>query len=81
MQRSTSIAVVAALLWPGLSACSSAKKPAAAPVATTNTTGTGPGAAGAAESLQAAFVRVAGTVDPSVVLVQTTAGLGSGVRV
>jgi S1-C subfamily serine protease len=29
--------------------------------------------------LQAAFVRIAATVDPSVVLIQTTAGLGSGV--
>jgi putative serine protease PepD len=79
MQRSTSIALVAPLLCPGLAACSSAKKSAAAPVAATGTTTTAPTGSGAADSLQAAFVHIATTVDPSLVLIQTTAGLGSGV--
>ena len=79
MQRSTSIALVASLLCPGLAACSSAKNQTAAPVAATGTTTTAPTGSGAAESLQAAFVRVAATVDPSLVFIQTTAGLGSGV--
>jgi S1-C subfamily serine protease len=79
MQRSTSIALVAPLLCLGLAACSSAEKSAAAPVAATGTTTTAPTGSGAADSLQAAFVHIATTVDPSVVLIQTTAGLGSGV--
>jgi putative serine protease PepD len=79
MQRSTSIALVAPLLCPGLAACSSAKKSAAAPVAATGTTTTAPTGSGAADSLQAAFVHIATTVDPSLVLIQTTAGLGAGV--
>jgi Flp pilus assembly protein TadD len=65
MQRSTSIAVVAALLSQGLAACTSAKKPDAAPVAATGTTTTAPTGSGAADSLQAAFVHIAAAVDPS----------------
>jgi S1-C subfamily serine protease len=81
MHRSRSIALVAALLCPALAACSSAKKPAADPAAApaTGVTTTATSDTSAAESLQATFVRVAATVDPSVVLIQTTAGLGSGV--
>jgi S1-C subfamily serine protease len=78
MQRSTSIALVEALLCPAV-ACTSAKNSTAVPVAPAGTTSAAPTGTGAAESLQAALVRVAGTVDPSVVLIQTTAGLGSGV--
>jgi S1-C subfamily serine protease len=80
MQRSTSVALVAAFLCPGLTAaCTSAKNSTAAPVATAGTASPAPAATAPAETLQAAFVRIAATVEPSVVLIQTTAGLGSGV--
>ena len=45
----------------------------------TATAGTSAADMAAADSLEAAFVSVAARVDPSVVLVQTTGGLGSGV--
>ncbi|HEY2665956.1 MAG TPA: trypsin-like peptidase domain-containing protein [Actinomycetota bacterium] len=79
MQPSTPMAAVAALLCLGLSACSSASKPAAAPVDATGASSSAPAATAPAAGLQAALVHVAATVDPSVVLIQTTAGLGSGV--
>jgi putative serine protease PepD len=78
MHRPPSSALVGTLLCAGLAACTSARQSTAVPAATGTPT-PAPAATAAAESVQAAFVRIAATVDPSVVLIQTTAGLGSGV--